>query len=50
MGVESGHTLKNLSGEEIEYIKYCAMGDHGRVVVLIKLMSATSLAFLGILN
>jgi len=45
MKVESGHKLNNLSGEEIKYIKYSALGDLGRVVALIQLMSATNLAF-----
>lgn len=44
-GVVSGHTLNNLSGEEIKDIKYSALGDLGRVVVFIQLMSATHLAF-----
>jgi hypothetical protein len=37
--------LNNLSGEEIKDIKYSALGDLGRVVVFIQLMSATHLAF-----
>jgi hypothetical protein len=45
MGIESGHTLTNLYGEAIKDIKYSALGDLGRVVALIHLMSATNLAF-----
>jgi hypothetical protein len=32
MGVENGHKLNNLSGEETQDIKYSALGDLGRVV------------------
>jgi len=43
MGVKSGQALNSLSGEEIKDIKYSTLGDLGRVVTLIQLMSATDL-------
>jgi hypothetical protein len=45
IGVESGHKLNNLSGEEIKDIKYSALGDLGLVIALMQLMSDANLAF-----